>query len=355
MPKAKKTPTVSANKEGLTNAIDEIQGKYGEGAIMRLGEAQHVKVDAIPTGALSLDLALGVGGLPRGRVVEIFGPESSGKSTLAMHVVAEAQKRGGAAAFIDAEHAFDPTYAKRLGVNTDELLISQPDAGEEALDILETLVKSGAVMVVVVDSVAALTPRVEIEGTMDDQQMGAQARLMSKALRRLTGAISDANTLVIFTNQIRMKIGVMFGNPETTPGGQALKFYSSVRLRTAQSAKIQRGEEIIGNRVKVKIVKNKVAPPFREAEFDIIYNHGIAKITDTIKTAEKSGIIERKGAHYQWGETRLGQGLDQARLYLEENPKAVEAIREQVFAKGALSLDTTESGPAEAAKAENSK
>src|SRR3989338_826170 len=244
---AKSKKSAVETKEGLTNVIDEIQGKYGEGAIMRLGEAQHVKVDAIPTGALSLDLALGVGGLPRGRVVEIFGPESSGKSNLAMHVVAEAQKRGGAAAFIDAEHAFDPTYAKRLGVNTDELLISQPDAGEEALDILETLVKSGAVMVVVVDSVAALTPRVEIEGTMDDQQMGAQARLMSKALRRLTGAISDANTLVIFTNQIRMKIWVMFGNPETTPGGQALKFYSSVRIDTRKIETLKDGDLVIGS------------------------------------------------------------------------------------------------------------
>ena len=322
-------------KGGIKQAIDEIQGRYGEGAIMKLGEAKHVDVDAIPTGALSLDVALGVGGVPRGRVIEIFGPESSGKSTLTLHIVAEAQKRGGVAAFIDAEHALDPAYSKRLGVKTDELLISQPDTGEEALDILETLVKSKAVDVVVVDSVAALTPRAEIEGSIEDQQMGLQARLMSKALRRLTSAIAESNTTVIFTNQIRMKIGVMFGNPETTPGGKALKFYSSVRIRTAQAAKIQRGEEIIGNRVKAKVVKNKVAPPFREAEFDIIYNRGIAKIADIIKGAEKWGVISRRGAHYEWGQVKLGQGFEQAKAALEEHPEYQTEIRKQVFAKAA--------------------
>lgn len=334
MAKSKK-PAVET-KEGILSVIDAIKGKYGEGAIMRLGEAKLVDVDAIPTGALSLDVALGVGGMPRGRVIEVFGPESSGKSTLTLHVVSEAQKKGGTAAFIDAEHALDPAYAKRLGVNIDELLISQPDTGEEALDILETLVKSKALDVVVIDSVAALTPRAEIEGTMDDQQMGAQARLMSKALRRLTGVIAESGTVVIFTNQIRMKIGIMFGNPETTPGGHALKFYSSVRMRTSQAAKIQRGDEIIGNRVKVKIVKNKVAPPFREAEFDIIYNYGIAKTTDLIKAAEKCGVIERRGAHYQWGEVKLGQGLEQAKALLDEHPEYQIEIRKQVFEKSAL-------------------
>ncbi len=331
MPKKK---TEAANeKSGLTAAIAEIKGKYGEGAIMKLGAAKHVDVDAIPTASLTLDLALGVGGVPRGRVVEIFGPESSGKSTLCLHIVAEAQKRGGVAAFIDAEHALDPQYSKRLGVNVDELLISQPDTGEEALDILETLVKSGAVDVVVVDSVAALTPRAELEGALEDQQMGLQARLMSKALRRLTGAIAQSGTTVIFTNQIRMKIGIMFGNPETTPGGKALKFYSSVRMRTAQAAKIQKGDEIVGNRVRVNVVKNKVAPPFREAEFDIIYNKGIARIADIIKCAEKYGVIERKGAFYEWGEVKLGQGLEQAKAYLEEHPEAQTEIRKQVFEK----------------------
>lgn len=300
---------------------------------MKLGEAKHVDVDAIPTGSLSLDVALGVGGVPRGRVIEIFGPESSGKSTLTLHIVAEAQKRGGVAAFIDAEHALDPAYSKRLGVNIDELLISQPDTGEEALDILETLVKSNAVDVVVVDSVAALTPRAEIEGTMDDQQVGLQARLMSKALRRLTGVIAQTSTTVIFTNQTRMKIGVMFGNPETTPGGKALKFYSSVRLRTAQAAKIQRADEIVGNRVRVKVVKNKVAPPFRQAEFDIIYNKGIAKVADIVKCGEKYAVVERRGAYYQMGEVKFGQGLEQAKAYLEENPKVQLDIRKQVFAK----------------------
>ncbi|HXV26685.1 MAG TPA: recombinase RecA, partial [Candidatus Paceibacterota bacterium] len=302
-------------------AIDEIQSKYGDGSIMKLGDARKVDVDVIPTGSLSLDIALGVGGMPRGRVVEVYGPESSGKTTLALHLVSEVQKQGGIAAYVDAEHALDPEYAKKIGVKVNELLISQPDTGEQALEIVETLVKSGGVSLVVVDSVAALTPRAEIEGEMDQQHMGLQARLMSHALRKLTGIVSKTNTTVLFINQIRHKIGIMFGNPETTTGGLALKFYASVRTEIRRAAQIQSGEKIIGNRVKVKVVKNKVAPPFRTCEFDILYNEGISSASDIVNTGVIYGVVNKSGSWYNYGETKLGQGMEGARKFLKENPK----------------------------------
>lgn len=297
---------------------------------MRLGEAKRVDVDVIPTGSISLDLSLGVGGIPRGRVMEIFGPESSGKTTLALHIIAEAQKGNGAAAFIDAEHALDPEYARIIGVNIDELLISQPDNGEQALDIVESLVRSGAVDVIVIDSVAALTPRAEIEGEMGDQQMGLQARLMSKALRKITSFLAKSGTAVIFTNQIRMKIGVIFGNPETTPGGQALKFFSSVRLDIRRIAQLKNQDQIIGNRTRVKVVKNKVAPPFRTAEFDIMYNEGISRLGDIIQTGARYGVVERTGSWYNYKGEKLGQGLEASKQYLAENDKLTEAIIKEI-------------------------
>ncbi|OGN16163.1 MAG: recombinase RecA [Candidatus Yanofskybacteria bacterium RIFCSPHIGHO2_02_FULL_46_19] len=312
--------------------VKAIQEKYGEGSIMRLGEVKHVNVDVIPTGSVSLDLALGVGGVPRGRIIEIYGPESSGKTTLCLHIVSEAQKRGGVAAYVDAEHALDPEYAKKIGVKIDQLLISQPDTGEQALDIVEALVKSAGVDVVIVDSVAALTPRVEIEGEMDQQHMGLQARLMSHALRKLTAIVAKSNTTVIFINQLRMKIGVMFGNPETTPGGMALKFYSSVRLEIRRGAQIQAAEKIIGNRVKVKVVKNKVAAPFRTCEFDILYNEGISRQADLINTGALCGVIAKSGSWYNYGSQKLGQGIDGARQFLKENPKMEEEITAKVKA-----------------------
>ncbi|MFH1671199.1 MAG: recombinase RecA [Candidatus Portnoybacteria bacterium] len=313
----------------LEATIDEIKGRFGEGSIMKLGEAKHVDVDAIPTGSLSLDMALGVGGVPRGRIIEIYGLESSGKSTLALHIVAEAQKKGGLAAFIDAEHALDPEYAKKLGVKINDLLISQPDTGEQALEIVESLVKSGVVDVIVVDSVAALTPRIEIEGEMGQQYIGLQARLMSQACRKLTALTHKSNTTIIFINQIRMKIGVMFGNPEETPGGKALKFYSSVRLELRRSAKIQRGEQIIGNRIKAKVVKNKVAPPFQQTEFDIFYNEGISYLADVVNTGAKFGVIKKAGSWFNYGENKLGQGIEASKNYLKENPRlAAEIVKE---------------------------
>ncbi|MBU6414899.1 recombinase RecA, partial [Patescibacteria group bacterium] len=296
----------------LEDAVKEIQAKFGEGSIMKLGDAHKVNVDTIPTGSLSLDLALGVGGVPRGRVIELYGPESSGKTTLALHIVAEVQKKGGLAAFVDAEHALDPEYAKRIGVKINDLLISQPDTGEQALDIVESLVRSGSVDVIVVDSVAALTPQAEIEGDMAQQHIGLQARLMSHALRKLTAIVAKSKTVVIFINQIRMQIGIMFGNPETTPGGKALKFYSSVRIEVRRAAQIKKGEEIIGNRVNVKIVKNKVAPPFRRAEFDIFYNEGISQEAELLGLGEKYGVIKKSGASYSFGATKLGHGFDNA-------------------------------------------
>jgi len=319
----------------LDKALGDIAKRYGDGAIMRLGEAQHMMVEAIPTGALSLDIALGVGGIPRGRITEIFGPESSGKTTICQHIVAEAQKMGGTCAYIDMEHALDPSYASRCGVDVDNLLISQPDMGEQALEITETLVRSGAVEVVVIDSVAALVPRAEIEGDMGDSPMGMQARLMSQALRKLSGAIKQTNTAVIFTNQLRQKIGVMFGNPETTTGGMALKFYASVRLDVRRIQSIKLGSEIIGNRTRVRVVKNKVAPPFRTAEFDIMYNEGISRMGDLLDLATQLEIVIKRGSFFSYGDIRLGQGRENAKEYMKLNPDlAAEielAVREQAF------------------------
>jgi len=316
--------------KALDAAVDEIKKRYGDGAVMRLGEAQHLTVDVIPTGSLALDVALGVGGIPRGRVTEIFGPEASGKTTLAQHIVAEAQQLGGVCAFIDMEHALDPSYAARCGVNVDELYISQPDTGEQALEIAETLVRSGAVDAVVIDSVAALVPRAEIEGDMGDATMGMQARLMSQALRKLSGAIKQTNTAVIFTNQLRMKIGVMFGNPETTTGGRALKFYASVRLDVRRIESIKVGQEVVGNRVRVRVVKNKVAAPFKVAEFDIMYNEGISKVGDILDLGVENDLIQKRGSYYSYGETRLGQGREKAKAYLKLNPELAEELEKNI-------------------------
>jgi recombination protein RecA len=313
-------------KKDLEEAVEEIKQRFGEGAIMKLKEARAVNVDVIPTGSISLDLALGVGGMPRGRVIEIFGPESSGKTTVALHILAEAQKQGGVGAFVDAEHALDPDYARKIGVNVDDLLISQPDSGEQALQIVETLVKSGEVDVIVVDSVAALTPKAEIEGEMGEFQIGLQARLMSQALRKLSGIISKTKTIVIFLNQTRMKIGIMFGNPETTPGGLALKFYSSVRIDLRRLAQIKKGEEIIGNRARAKVVKNKVAAPFKTAEFDIYYNEGISKHADILNCAIKQEKIKKAGAWLQFEDMKLGQGMEASKNFLKENPEITEKI-----------------------------
>jgi len=314
----------------LDKALGDIVKRYGEGAIMRMGEAKHMEVEAIPTGSLSLDIALGIGGIPRGRITEIYGPESSGKTTLCLHIVAEAQKLGGLAAYIDMEHALDPAYAARLGVDVENLLISQPDTGEQALEIAETLVRSGAVDVVVIDSVAALVPRAEIEGDMGDATMGMQARLMSQALRKLSGAIHQTKTSVIFTNQLRQKIGVMFGNPETTTGGQALKFYASVRLDIRRIQSIKVGADILGNRVRGKVVKNKVAPPFRTAEFDIMYNEGISTEGDVIDLATALEIIAKRGAFFSYGDVRLGQGRENAKEFLRQNPELTLEIETAV-------------------------
>lgn len=327
--------TESADKmRALELAIAQIDKQFGRGSVMRLGdEAAVAKVPIIPTGALSLDYALGVGGIPRGRVVEIFGPEASGKTTLALHIIAEAQRREGNAAFIDAEHALDASYAKRLGVNIDNLLVSQPDNGEQALEIAETLVRSSALDVVVIDSVAALVPKAEIEGEMGNQHMGLQARLMSQALRKLTATVSKSRTVLIFINQIRMKIGVLFGSPETTTGGNALKFYSSVRMDIRKIATIKEGAEVIGSRTRVKVVKNKVAPPFREAEFDILYGSGISRLNDVIDLGTENGIIEKSGAWYAYGAERIGQGRDKVREYLEANPSLAREIESRLREK----------------------
>ncbi len=314
----------------LDRALGDIIKRYGEGSIMRMGEATHLAVEAIPTGSLSLDIALGVGGIPRGRITEIFGPESSGKTTLCLHLVAEAQKLGGTAAYVDMEHALDPSYASRLGVNIEDLLVSQPDMGEQALEITETLVRSGAIDIIVIDSVAALVPRSEIEGDMGDATMGMQARLMSQALRKLSGAINQTKTAVVFTNQLRQKIGVMFGNPETTPGGLALKFYTSVRLDIRRIQSIKVGAEIIGNRVRVRVVKNKVAPPFRAAEFDIMYNEGISKVGDVLDLATELEIVSKRGAFFSYGDIRLGQGRENAKEFLHQNPELSNEIEQAV-------------------------
>ncbi len=318
-------------KKSLKEALEEIKQRFGEGAIMKLKEAQPVSVDVISTGSFSLDLALGVGGVPRGRVIEIYGPESSGKTTLALHILAEAQRMGGVGAFIDAEHALDPDYARKIGVNVEELLISQPDSGEQALQIVETLIRSGEVDAVVVDSVAALAPQAEIEGEMGEFQIGLQARMMSQALRKLSGLISKTKTVLIFLNQTRMKIGQLVGNPETTPGGLALKFYASVRIELKRIAQIKRGDEIIGSRIKAKIVKNKVAPPFKVAEFDIYYNEGISKEADLINTALKAGLIKKSGSWFEFENKKLGQGLEGAKQFLKENPEIGEKIREKLL------------------------
>lgn len=313
------------------SAVDIIKEKFGDGAIMRLGEVKKVEIDAIPTGSVSLDIALGIGGVPRGRIIEVYGPESSGKSTLALHITANCQKKGGTVAYIDAEHALDPQYAKRIGVDINNLLISQPDNGEQALDIVETLVKSAGVDLVVVDSVAALTPRAEIEGEMGDSHMGLQARLMSQALRKLTGIVAKTNTTVIFINQIRMKIGVVFGNPEETTGGKALKFYSSVRLEIRRRAQIKMGDKIIGSRAYVKVVKNKVAPPFRVAEFDIMYNEGISYEGDLVDKGVEYKLIQKAGSWLSLGEEKIGQGREASKSYLKQNPKVAKELEKAIW------------------------
>jgi recombination protein RecA len=317
-------------KKHLQEAIDEIKQRFGEGAIMKLKEARPVDVDVIPTGSISLDKILGVGGIPRGRVVEIYGPESTGKTTLALHICAEVQKKSGVAAFIDVEHALDPDYAKRLGVNTGDLLISQPDSGEQALQIVETLVHSGDVDVIIIDSVAALAPKAEIAGEMGDFRIGLQARLMSSALRKLSAVIAKTKTAVVFLNQTRMKIGVMFGNPETTSGGLALKFYASVRINLRRIAQIKHGDEIIGSRIKAKIVKNKVAAPFKVTEFDIYYNEGISYLADILNTGLKEGIVKKSGSWFQYENTKLGQGMEGAKKFLKENPEIVKKIKKAI-------------------------
>ena len=317
-------------QRALEAAIAQIDRAFGKGSVMKLGEKSHIEVEAVSTGSLGLDLALGIGGLPKGRIIEIYGPESSGKTTLALHVVAEVQKAGGVAAFVDAEHALDPQYANKLGVNLDDLLVSQPDTGEQALEITDTLVRSGAIDVIVIDSVAALTPRAEIEGEMGDQLPGLQARLMSQALRKLTGSISKSKTLGIFINQIRHKIGVMYGSPETTTGGNALKFYASVRLDIRRTGSVKVRDEILGNNVRVKVVKNKVAPPFREVEFDIMYGEGISKLGEIIDLGVKAGVIEKSGSWFSWNSTRIGQGRDNAREFLKNNPDIAQQIERQV-------------------------
>jgi len=325
-----------AKKAVLDRALLDIVKKYGEGSIMRLGEATHMQVAAIPTGSLSLDMALGVGGIPKARITEIYGPESSGKTTICQHIVAECQAQGGTAAFIDMEHALDPTYAARCGVNIEELLISQPDTGEQALEIAETLVRSGAVDLVVIDSVAALVPRSEIEGDMGDATMGVQARLMSQAMRKLSGAINQTKTAVIFTNQLRQKIGIMFGNPETTTGGNALKFYASVRLDVRRVQSIKVGAEIVGNRVRVRVVKNKVSAPFRTAEFDIMYNEGISKSGDILDLATTLEVIEKRGSFYSYKDQRLGQGREASKNFLNQNPEIRLEIEETVRSLGSI-------------------
>ena len=334
--------TKESRLQALKIAIDQIEKQHGKGAIMKLTEGPIARVDSISTGSISLDVALGIGGVPRGRVVEIFGPESSGKTTLCLHVIAEAQRVGGIAAFVDAEHAMDINYARKLGVDINNLLLSQPEFGEQALEIVETLVRSGAIDVIVIDSVAALTPRAEIEGEMGDPTMGVQARLMSQALRKLTSAISKSKTSVVFTNQLRQKIGVMFGNPETTTGGNALKFYASVRLDVRRIEAIKDGQNVVGNRTRVKVVKNKVAPPFKEATFDILYNEGISKLNDLIDTAVEQNIVAKSGSWFSYNEERIGQGRDAVKIYLQSNPKLVEEIDTKLRIKLGLKQEKTE-------------
>lgn len=335
---AKKEKKIEEARGILKEVLEELKAKFGEGAIMKLSEAKPVTVDVIPTGSLSLDLALGVLGVPRGRVIEIFGPEGSGKSTLALHILAQAQKRKGIGAFVDAEHALDPDYAKRIGVNIEELLISQPDSGEQALHIVEALVRSGEVDVVVIDSVAALVPKAEVAGEVGEFQIGLQARLMSQFLRKLASIASKTKTVVIFLNQIRMKVGVLFGNPEVTPGGLALKFYSSVRIDLRRIAQIKSGDEIVGSRIRAKVVKNKVAPPFKTAEFDIYYNQGISSLLDLINLGLKEGVVERVGNWLSFKNLKLGQGTEKAKKFLEERPEIRDQIREQIIKKKSTTI-----------------
>ena len=341
-------------KRALEAALSQIDRAFGKGSVMKLGSRDPVtEADTVSTGSLGLDIALGIGGLPRGRVIEIYGPESSGKTTLALHVVAEAQKKGGTAAYVDAEHALDPGYAKKLGVDIDELLISQPDTGEQALEITDTLVRSGGVDIVVINSVAALTPKAELEGEMGDQLPGLQARLMSQALRKLTGSISKSNTIVIFINQIRMKIGIMFGNPETTTGGNALKFYSSVRLDIRRIGAIKDRDEVVGNQTRVKVVKNKVAPPFKQVEFDIMYGQGISKVGELLDLGVKAGIVEKSGSWFSYEGTRIGQGREQAKTYFDANKDMAGKIEAAIRANAGLIGQTLALGSAEAAEADD--
>jgi recombination protein RecA len=324
---------VSERKKAIEMAMSQIEKQFGKGAIMKLGEVSHMNIEVIPTGALSLDIALGVGGVPRGRIIEVFGPESSGKTTVALHVIAEAQKAGGEAAFIDAEHALDPVYAKKLGVDIENLIVSQPDTGEQALEIAEALVRSGAMDIIVVDSVAALVPKAEIDGEMGDAHVGLQARLMSQALRKLAGVVNKSKTTVIFINQLREKVGIMFGNPETTPGGRALKFYASVRLDVRRIETLKIGNDMIGNRTKVKVVKNKVAPPFKEAEFDIIYGQGISREGNVLDVAANLEIVNKSGAWFSYNDQRIGQGRENAKQYLKENPDIMTEIEKKIREK----------------------
>ena len=341
--------SIMDKEKALESALSQIERSFGKGSIMKLGQNNAVlDVEAVSTGSISLDIALGIGGLPKGRIIEIYGPESSGKTTLALHVIAEEQKNGGVCAFVDAEHALDPSYASKLGVKLDDLLISQPDAGEQALEITETLVRSGAVSVVVVDSVAALTPRSELEGDMGDSQVGAQARLMSQAMRKLTGSISRSNCMVIFINQIRMKIGVMFGSPETTTGGNALKFYSSVRLDIRRIGALKDRDEVIGNATRVKVVKNKVAPPFKQVEFDIMYGEGISKMGELIDLGVKYNIVEKSGSWFSYGDTRIGQGRENAKIFLNENEKIADEIKSKIKDTNGLSSDLSKNEDKEA-------
>ncbi len=332
-------------QKALDAALGQIDRAFGKGSVMKLGQREVMEVEAIPTGSLSLDIALGIGGLPKGRVIEIYGPESSGKTTLALHVAAEMQKRGGIVAFVDAEHALDPAYAHKLGVDIDELLISQPDTGEQALEITDTLVRSGAVDVLIIDSVAALTPRAELEGEMGDSLPGLQARLMSQALRKLTGSISKSNCMVIFINQIRMKIGVMFGNPETTTGGNALKFYSSVRLDIRRIGAIKDRDEVVGNQTRVKVVKNKVAPPFKQVEFDIMYGEGISKTGEILDLGVKAGVVEKSGSWFSYEDQRVGQGRENAKTFLKENPEIMDKIEQAIRANAGLIAEEMLVGP----------
>jgi recombination protein RecA len=352
---SKKEQELKEKNKALEAAISQIDQNFGKGSVMKLGQQQALDIEAVSTGSLSLDLALGIGGLPKGRIIEVYGPESSGKTTLALQVLAEAQKKGGICAFVDAEHALDPIYAKKLGVKTSELLISQPDTGEQALEIADTLIKSGSISVLVIDSVAALTPKAELEGEMGDHHVGLQSRLMSQALRKITGSVSKSNTMVIFINQIRMKIGVMFGSPETTSGGNALKFYSSVRLDIRRIGAIKDKDEIIGNSTRVKVVKNKVAPPFKVVEFDLMYGKGISKTGELVDLGVKAGVVEKAGAWYAYKGEKIGQGRENAKIFLEQNPKAAEEIEKTIRDQASAIREALDGNPVTKEKDSQSK